>query len=398
MEKLRFSLLRWGIISSYYRKKTDEKGVFFLEINDPESLQAFIIHIGFGAERKQRKLVSIRKRANRTRQLSLSGREVLRLARSVGLNTMDFPNTNMFFADKRKMSLEVFERQILPAFKKAADAGSKEACMIVQILRQVLLQEAVFPKILRIDKITGESNFFDLSIEGTENFVTNGIVVHNSALRYDRTVEAAKDSYYSRVGSAMDDTLFASGISRVIIGGPGPIKEIFIKKKPYNYQFKILGVSDIGYVDDYGISQLAAKSVDIINEEKTVRQRQMLEKFLKEIVKDGLATYGVREVLEALKLGKVEVLLLSEDFALKRATGKCPQGHEQEVFAETGKEYKCKVCGEKLTVSEGTDLFDELCDLAEEKGIKLEIISADTSDGAQFLAGFKGIGALIRYR
>jgi peptide chain release factor subunit 1 len=220
----------------------------------------------------------------------------------------------------------------------------------------------------------------------------------SSALRYDRTVEAAKESYYSRVGDAMDETLFASGISRVIVGGPGPIKEIFIKKKPYNYQFKILGVSDIGYVDDYGISQLAAKSVDIINEEKTVRQRQMLEKFLKEIVKDGLATYGVREVLEALKLGKVEVLLLSEDFALKRATGKCPQGHEQEVFFEGGKEYKCKVCGEKLTVSEGADLFDELCDLAEEKGIKLEIISADTSDGAQFLAGFKGIGALVRYR
>lgn len=219
----------------------------------------------------------------------------------------------------------------------------------------------------------------------------------SSALRYDRTMEEAKEAYYRKVGEEMDKILFASGIDKVIVGGPGPIKDTFLKMRPFNYQFKILAVVDTGYSDEYGIEELKKKSIDIIAEEKSMIEKKILEKFMKEIVKDGLATYGIKEVIEALDQGKVETLLLSEKLALKHSKMRCQNGHEEEIYREEGKEYKCS-CGAPLTVVEEKDLFDELYDKAEEKGVKVEVISADTNEGAQFLAGFKGIGALLRYK
>jgi len=219
----------------------------------------------------------------------------------------------------------------------------------------------------------------------------------SSALRYDRTVLKAKEEYYSRVGDAMDATLFASGIDKVIVGGPGPIKDIFLKAKPFNYQFKILEVIDIGYVDDYGIQELAKKAVDVIAEEQTMKSKKAYDTFMKEVVKGGLATYGVKEVIEAVETGRAETLILSEKFSIKRAKLKCKQcGTIEDRFIEEKQEYSCG-CGGDFEVIEGVDLFDELFDKAEEKGMKIEVISAETSEGAQFLKGFKGIAALLKY-
>jgi peptide chain release factor subunit 1 len=207
----------------------------------------------------------------------------------------------------------------------------------------------------------------------------------------------AKEEYYSRVGSAMDDTLFASGIDRVVVGGPGPIKDIFLKAKPFNYQFKILGVIDIGYVDDYGIQELARKAVDLIAEETVIKTKKVYDKFMKEIVKSGLATYGIKEVIEVIENGRAETLLLSDKFAMKRAKLKCKScGKTEEMIIQEGQKYSCG-CGGDFEVVEEVDLFDELFDKAEERGIGVEIISSETSEGAQFLKGFKGIGALLKY-
>jgi hypothetical protein len=93
---------------------------------------------------------------------------------------------------------------------------------------------------------------------------------------------------------------------------------------------------------------------------------------------------------QAVKKGQIVAWMSSSDRA---ALLDAARAMSRKFSQRKGRSTNAKECGEKLTVSEGTDLFDELCDLAEEKGIKLEIISADTSDGAQFLA--QVIGAAV---
>lgn len=262
----------------------------------------------------------------------------------------------------------------------------------------VLLSSSGPKRIEKINRVKAKGHFYDLSVPGLENFLANDILVHNSAARYDRTLLEAKDAYYKKVGEEMDKTLFASGIDKVIVGGPGPVKDIFLKMKPFNYQFKILGVIDTGYSDEYGILELKERSVHVIAEEKSLEEKAIIDRFMKEVVKEGLATYGVKEVTEALETGKVETLLLSEKLELKHAKMRCSQGHESEVFREEGRDYRCSQDGNVLGVVEEKDLFDELYDMADAKGIEVKVISADTRDGAQFLAGFKGVGALLRFK
>ena len=246
-----------------------------------------------------------------------------------------------------------------------------------------------------------KGHFYDLSVPGPENFLANSLIVHNSAARYQRYVEELIENYYRRVGQAMDETLMASDIRKVIVGGPGPVKDNFLKMKAFNYQFQILAVLDTGYVDDYGIQELARKAVDVIAEEKAVKEKKLLEKFFLEISKGGLAAYGAHDTIAAMNSGKIDTLMLSEKLNSKHLKIKCKNGDEEEIVVDPEVDRKLLRCPLDHAVEEvlaEKDFFDEMYDRADAKGIEVETISEETNEGKQFLAGFKGIGAILKYR
>jgi len=226
----------------------------------------------------------------------------------------------------------------------------------------------------------------------------------SSAARYQRYVEEKRHDYYRRTGEAMDTTLFNIGIKKVIVGGPGPVKENFLKEKLFNYQFEIMAVVDIGYSDEYGISELAKKAVDIVAEEKMVKEKKLLEKFMGEVGRNGLAVYGVEETLKALSNGMVGTLMLSEKFQGILVKVKCGQDHEREVFVSEEEDVEklerenCPEHNVKQKVLSHEELFDLFYDKAESMGVDVETITADNSDGQQFLGGFKGVGGLLRFK
>jgi len=225
----------------------------------------------------------------------------------------------------------------------------------------------------------------------------------SSAARYQRFVEELIEDYYKRVGESMDETLLPAGIKKVIVGGPGPVKENFLKMKPFNYQFQILAVLDTGYVDDYGIQELARKSIDIIAEEKAKKQKKLLEQFFAEVAKNGLAVYGAKETIDAMNEGKVATLLLSEGLEMQHLIVECDEGQEElYVKSEDGEiDEKNLFCsnGKKVrNIISREEVFDEAYEKAEKHGIEVELIPADSFEGKQFLAGFKGIGGILRYK
>ncbi|MEW6329239.1 MAG: peptide chain release factor aRF-1, partial [Candidatus Micrarchaeota archaeon] len=85
-----------------------------------------------------------------------------------------------------------------------------------------------------------------------------------SARRFQRIIEESIEKYYVRVGEAMDEAfLNIQNFKGVIVGGPGPTKENFLRMKPFNYQMKILGCLDTGYTDEFGIRELTDKASEI---------------------------------------------------------------------------------------------------------------------------------------
>jgi len=218
-----------------------------------------------------------------------------------------------------------------------------------------------------------------------------------SAKRYERLIEESIEKYYKRIGEAMDEVFVnMKDLRGIIVGGPGPAKEDFIKLRPFNYQLNVLGVVDTGYTEEYGVRELTKKAEPLIAEQEAVKEKLLVDRFIKEVVKDGLATYGEKEVRGALESNKVDILLISEGLDVKRSTAECLKcGRKERGIA--GEPGECS-CGGKMRVIEEKQLADELIELAESKNVKVEMVSTETVEGSQFLQGFRGVGAFLRYK
>lgn len=220
-----------------------------------------------------------------------------------------------------------------------------------------------------------------------------------SQRRYQRLVEEQIETYYKRVGEAMDSA-FLDKVKGVMIGGPGPTKDFFMKAKPFNYQIKVLGVVDTGYTDEYGVREVLAKSENLLAKHEAVKEKILVDRFIKEVVSDGLATYGEKQVREAIENRQAEKVLLSE--GLEHVTGfyKCSScnAEERKTFRNKADEtIPCK-CGSEMKLEKEESLLDELADLARSNEVEVEIISTGSTEGAQFLTGFGGVGAFLRYK
>jgi len=221
-----------------------------------------------------------------------------------------------------------------------------------------------------------------------------------SARRYERLIEEAIEVYYKRVGHAMDDA-FLGRVKGVIVGGPGPTKEFFIKMSPFNYQIKVLGVVDTGYTEEYGIREALSKSETILAQQEAVKEKMLIDRFIKSVVNEGLATYGEKEVREAINSRQAEIILLSEGLEYNVGIFKCPScGTEtKKVFREKPDDtIQCPKCSSQAKLQSQELLLDDLADLAKQNEMTVEIISTNTVEGAQFLTGFGGIGAFLRYK
>jgi len=217
-----------------------------------------------------------------------------------------------------------------------------------------------------------------------------------SARRYERLIEESIELYYKRIGESMD-RYFLNNVKGVIIGGPGPAKENFVKMAPFNYQIKILGVVDTGYTDEYGVREVLAKSSEILAEQSAIKERQIVERFIKEIVSDGLATYGEKEVRNAIETKKASTVLLSEELNYQKVKLLGPDGKEYFFTIKNKEELEEKIKQGYTLISE-TNLLDDLIELCEKMGIEVVLVSKNTAEGAQFLGSFYGIGAFLRYK
>jgi peptide chain release factor subunit 1 len=218
-----------------------------------------------------------------------------------------------------------------------------------------------------------------------------------SARRYERLIEEQIEKYYKRVGDAMDDA-FLNKVKGVMVGGPGPTKEFFMKMKPFNYQIEVLGTVDTGYTDEYGVREVLSKSEGILAKQEAVKERVIVERFINEVVHDGLATYGEKQVRDAIVSKQADKVLLSEGLEHIAATYTDSKGNlEKKIFRDKPPE---EIEGPAGTMKLKTQepLIEELSDLARANNIEVEIISVNTTEGAQFMTGFAGVGAFLRYK
>lgn len=244
------------------------------------------------------------------------------------------------------------------------------------------------------------------------NHLTSGVPGKHKAggqsqRRFDRVIDLAAHEFKKRIGDHMnEDFLDLEDLKGVIVGGPGFTKEEFVKGDYLNYEIKdkIIATVDTSYTGEFGIREVIDKSADILNDLDVMHEKKIVQKFLKELIKDdGLASYGENEVRNNLIMGAVDTLLLSEDLVAIHKVLQCPNcGTTKELTVKNEAEYskadyRCENCNESLKEESSLDLIDDFVEKAEEMNTEVEFISSETEEGMQLLRAFGGIAAILRY-
>jgi len=157
----------------------------------------------------------------------------------------------------------------------------------------------------------------------------------------------------------------------------------------YRIREKIVGIVDIEYTGEEGLRELVNRGGKFIKDSRYVHERTLLQKF----------TYGEKEVMEMLKYGAVDVLIVSEgikDKILEVECSSCKKTYKLRVKDDTTN-IVCPKCGGPIRVLSEKSYIEELIDLSEKFGVKIELVSPDTEEGEMFLKAFGGIGALLRF-
>jgi len=187
----------------------------------------------------------------------------------------------------------------------------------------------------------------------------------------------------------------------IMVGGPGPIKERFMSEEflPTDIRKKVLGIVDTSYTGEYGLKELIERGEELISQASIVQEKKILDRFFEHFAKDTeMAVYGIKEVIEALEEGNMEIVLISEEFDWVKSKVKCACGFEEEkIVTKPELPGTCPKCGKKLIVSEEHELLEKIVKMAEKMDTQIVIVSTHTQKGVQ-LKELGGIAGIFRFK
>jgi len=231
-----------------------------------------------------------------------------------------------------------------------------------------------------------------------------------SQRRFERLTEIAAHEWFVKCGDKVSNIfLEKDNLKGIFVGGSGPTKQYFIDEGYLHYEIqnKIIELFDTGYTDEFGLKELVSAASETMSNLKISKEKTVMKRFLKEITKTekSLAVYGESQVRKALKMGIVDILLLSENLRKYRIKLKCPPcdyKEERTVDEETLKDYtppNCPKCNTSIQMElvDKIDIIDELSDLAEKTGCSVRLISQDSEEGDSLYSAFSGMAGILRY-
>ncbi len=312
-QQVQMSLLRFGIVASLLEydnraNKYSKNPRFTVDVNDKTSLELFEKNIGFTGFKKAKKLnksVLSRSIKSNTCQVFSSGKTIRKIIEKAGYNLRLFPKVNNFFRNERRMSKDVFENSIL-------------SCIKDKKLKNELEKINSFPflpvEINKIETFNKKTEMVDISVKN-QNFIANGVIVHNSAVRFASNRALAVKAHLKKVADYMKEQFLNKELKGILVGGPGPVKYEFVDSNFITGDVKkiIIGIKDLSYTGSFGLEELVDRSQDILAKEKIAEEKQLVTRFLELLAKNQKITaYGEHDVMKCIELGAAEVVMISE--------------------------------------------------------------------------------------
>jgi len=126
------------------------------------------------------------------------------------------------------------------------------------------------------------------------------------------------------------------------------------------------------------------------------KRSQLISNLFSTIATDGPCCYGPTDVMWALEEGIVDTIIVYENLAMRRLVLRNNSTSESKVVYAS--EERPVQLNDDWVIVEDEPLLDYLIEARVNKNIQLKLVSDETSEGKQFVLGFGGLAALLRYK
>ena len=232
-----------------------------------------------------------------------------------------------------------------------------------------------------------------------------------SALRFARLREEKRHNYVRKVAELAVQNFITNdkvNCAGIILAGSADFKNDLNQSDLFDQrlQAKVIKVVDVSYGGENGFNQAIELSAETLSNVKFIQEKKLIGRYFDEISQDsGKVCYGVDDTLRALDLGAAETLIVYENLDIQRVALK-PSGEGSEIvkYLQKGQEeedrsqFMDKDTGQEMEIISQMPFLEWLAEKYRDFGATLEFVSDRSSEGNQFVKGFGGIGAILRYK
>jgi peptide chain release factor subunit 1 len=234
-----------------------------------------------------------------------------------------------------------------------------------------------------------------------------------SARRFERLRDNELNEYYHRVaGHAHTIFIDQFNVKGLIVAGPGPTKENFLREEylDYRLQKNVIITMDTSYSGSEGVREIIDKVNEqgIMTEYRLMEEKKIMKKFMGEVFSGrGLGIYGIGDVVKAVEAGIADIVIVIDRIGyivLESKCKKCEKTEQKVIYSSSLSTSKQDIMARPCSSCNSTDyevIEKDIVEYLEEAttitSARLEVISGQTEEGNQ-LASLGGIGAILRFR
>jgi len=343
------------------------------EIYDPNSKNTYVTMY----KNKKSNLKFFEKRQNACK-LVLSGDEKRNFNKTID-EINDFITKNPTFQGAIFASNQYDFLKIIPLPVEVSDLLVVDSSPYIRPIARIIDEWESFTLVLINSNY---SKIFSITLGKVTNEKTLSSDIMNkhkkggwSQARFQRLRKGAINAFFIQVKEALKKI----ADKQIVLAGPGMAKAQFKEMLSKDLSKRIVASIDISIEDE---KELLKESINIISKLEKEKSLDVIKQLKDEILKDGLATYGIEETLKAVKDGQVELLIVEKDYKLKGyICEKC-----QIIYSNFK---KCPNC--KGDVSE-VDVIEEILEFGKRTNASIEFTEGEE------IANIGHIGALLRYK
>jgi len=232
-----------------------------------------------------------------------------------------------------------------------------------------------------------------------------------SALRFARLRLEKRHNYVRKVAEMATQLFVPDGqkpnVQGIVLAGSADFKSELMRSDLFDGRLCkiVVKMVDVSYGGLNGFNQAIELSADTLGEVKLMKEKKLLQVFMDQISQDtGRYCFMVDDTLKALELGAAEDLIIWENLEVTRFVLRNSSTSEETILHLTKEQeanesfFHDKETGLELEVVEKEEFVEWMAENYKQYGCNLEFVTDRSSEGTQFVKGFGGIGAILRWK